>query len=124
MTPKLPAARASRDKYAFFEDLGLHIPSPERAHPFVEKTVQGDAIYDLSKYALEGGPEDVNAPFNAAGQRHLIFNSRLIDITQQNVNAAFELVRSLAGCRNFVEIAEVQMAFWSKQMTVLVRAAG
>jgi hypothetical protein len=47
MTPKLPAARASRDKYAFFEDLGLHAPSPERAHPFVEKTVQGDAIYDL-----------------------------------------------------------------------------
>jgi hypothetical protein len=56
---------------------------------------------------------------DAAGQGAAAFNRKIIDLTQRNVNSAFDLAKSLAGAKNLAAIVELQAAYWRKQFDVL-----
>ena len=55
--------------------------------------------YDRSKDALDASVATFERSFDAAGQGAVAFNRKFIDITQRNVNTAFDLAKSLAGRR-------------------------
>jgi Phasin protein len=128
MSPMHPAAREARHRYRpsaeFFDDLGLQIPAPEPV-PEPGALVDGetDAVYDLAHYALEGAPEGMNLPCDVAAPRAASLNLRLVEIAQRNVNSAFEFARNLAACGTIADMAEVQMAFWREQLTLLAHEA-
>lgn len=119
MSPTHPAARAARDKHQTdaFEDLGLQIPLAEPVRQFAEATTtQAEPVYDLSKYALEGAADEITDTRSTVSRR-------LIVMSQRSAGSTFELARGLAACRNVADILQVQMAFWSNQMTLLTAQA-
>lgn len=128
MSPMHPAAREARDRYRpsaeFFDDLGLQIPATEPVSEPVELADgETDAVYDLAHYALEGVPEGTDLSFDRDMPRAVSLNNRLVEIAQRNVSSAFEFARNLAACGTIADMAEVQMAFWREQMTLLAHEA-
>lgn len=128
MSPMHPAAREARDRYRpsaeFFDDLGLQIPAPEPVRELVELADgETDAVYDLAHYALEGAPEGMDLSYDVAAPRAASLNIRLVEIAQRNVSSAFEFARNLAACGTIADMAEVQMAFWREQLTLLANEA-
>jgi hypothetical protein len=128
MSPTHPAAREARDRYRpsaeFFDDLGLQIPAPEPVRELVELADgETDAVYDLAHYALEGAPEGMDPLLGTARPRTASINLRLVEIAQRNFSSAFELARNLAACGTIADMAEVQMAFWREQLTLLAHEA-
>jgi phasin family protein len=61
--------------------------------------------------------------FDAAGQGAAAFNRKIIDIARRNVDASFDLAKSLAGAKNLADIVELQAAFWRKQFGALTAQA-
>ena len=61
--------------------------------------------------------------FEAAGQGAAAFNRKIVDIARRNVNASFDLVKSLAGAKNLAGMVELQAAHWRKQFRVLTAQA-
>lgn len=124
VSPMHPAARAARDRYRpsaeFFDDLGLQLPAPEPARDLVEPADgETGAVYDLAHYALEDAPEGMDFSFDLAGPLPSSLSLRLIEIARRNVGSAFEFARNLAACGTVADMAEVQMAFWREQLTLL-----
>ena len=61
--------------------------------------------------------------FDAAGQGAVAFNRKFIDITQRNVNSAFDLAKSLAGAKNVSEMVPLQTAYWQKLLNTMTSQA-
>ena len=89
-----------------------------------EKVVdQSREIYDRSKAALDASVATLEGTLDATGQSAVAFNRKFIDIAQRNVNAGFDLAKSLAGAKNLSEILELQAAYWQKQWGTLTSQA-
>ncbi len=63
------------------------------------------------------------SPYDVAAPRAASLNLRLVEIAQRNVSSAFEFARNLAACGTIADMAEVQMAFWREQLTLLANEA-
>ena len=88
---------------------------PEAVRSMNEKTVaQTGEVYDRSKDAFDTSVSTLERTFDAAGQGVAAFNRKIVDIAQRNVNAAFDLAKSLAGAKNLAEILQLQGAYWQK----------
>ena len=61
--------------------------------------------------------------FDAAGQGAAAFNRKIIDIARRNLDASFDLAKSLAGAKNLTDMVELQTAFWRKQFGALTAQA-
>jgi hypothetical protein len=57
--------------------------------------------------------------FDAAGPGAAAFNRKIIDISRRNLDANFDLAKSLAGAKSLADMVEVQTAFWRKQFGAL-----
>ena len=69
-----------------------------------EKTVvQTREVYDRSTDAFDATFSTFERTFDAAGQGVVASNRKFVDITQRNVNATFDLAKSIAGSRNLAE---------------------
>ena len=108
------AREAYRQSTDQFEAL-LKTAFPQAAHEFAEKTVaQTREVYDRSKDAFDASVSTLERTFDAAGQGVAAFNRKIVDIAQRNVNAAFDLAKSLAGAKNLAEVLQLQGAYWQK----------
>ena len=102
-----------------FDALKFDTTVPESVRALAEKTVnQTRDAYERSKDAMEGSIHAMERSFDAAGQGATAFNRKLIDIAQRNLNAGFDLAKSLAGAKNVAEIVELQSAFIRNQFDV------
>jgi hypothetical protein len=89
--------------------------APEPVRSMNEKTVvQTREVYDRSKDAFDVSVSTLERTFDAAGQGVVAFNRKFVDIAQRNVNAAFDLAKSMAGAKNLAEILRLQGAYWQK----------
>jgi phasin len=101
-------------------NLGLDTAVPEGVRALAEKTVaQTREAYKRSADAFDVSLTTFERTLDAAGQGAAAFNRKIIDLTQRNVNSAFDLAKSLAGAKNFAAIVELQAAYWRKQFDVL-----
>lgn len=88
---------------------------PEAVRSMNEKTVaQTREVYDRSKDAFDASFSTLERTFDAAGQGVVAFNRKFVDIAQRNVNATFDLAKSMAGAKNLAEILELQGDYWQK----------
>ena len=88
---------------------------PEAVRSMNEKTVaQTREVYDRSKDAFDVSVSTLERTFDAAGQGVVAFNRKVVDIAQRNVNAAFDLAKSMAGAKNLAEILQLQGSYWQK----------
>src|SRR6188472_2732895 len=111
------AAEQARDTFRKaakeFESFKLDTTVPESVRALAEKTV------NQSREAIDA----LERSFDAAGQGATAFNRKLIDLTQRNLNSAFDLAKSLAGAKNLAEIVELQSAFIRHQFDVFASQA-
>jgi phasin len=107
-----------------FESFKLDTTVPESVRALAEKTVnQSREAYERGKDALEEAIDALERSFDAAGQGATAFNRKLIDLSQRNLNSAFDLAKSLAGAKNLGEIVELQSAFIRRQFDVFASQA-
>lgn len=52
-----------------------------------------------------------------------MFNRKIIDIARRNVDASFDLAKSLAGAKNLADMVELQAAYRRKQFDALTAQA-
>jgi phasin len=122
------AADQTRTAYRHMTDqlgnLGLDNAVPEGVRALAEKSVaQTREAYDRSWDAFDASVTTFEGSVDAAGQRAIAFNRKIIDIARRNVGASFDLATSLAGAKNLADIVERQAAFWRKQFSVLTAQA-
>jgi phasin len=104
--------------------LGLDTAVPEGVRALAEKSVaQTREAYDRSNDAFDASVTTFERSFDAAGQGAAAFNRKIIDIARRNVDASFDLAKSLAGAKNLADIVELQAAFWRKQFGALTAQA-
>ena len=73
---------------------------PEAVRSMNETTVaQTRELYDRSKDAFDAQVSTLERTFAAAGQGVVAFNRKSFNITQRNVNATFDLAKSMAGSK-------------------------
>jgi len=88
---------------------------PDSMRALAERNVaQTRELYERSKNALEAVLASCEKCFDAAGQGAVALNRKTRDIADRNINASFDLARSLAGARNLAEALELQAAYWRK----------
>ena len=122
---------AYRDMTAQLGHLGLDTAIPESVRALAEKTVtQTREAYDRSKDAFDRSKDAFDASvttfersFHAAGQGAAAFNRKIVDFARRNVDASFDLAKSLAGAKKLTAIVELQAAYWRKQFGVLTDQA-
>ncbi|MGB6968557.1 MAG: phasin family protein [Methyloceanibacter sp.] len=118
------ARKTYRNMTAQLGQLGLDTAIPEAVRAMAENTVaQSREAYDRSTHAFEASVVTFERSLDAAGQGAVAFNRKIIDIAQRNVNASFDLAKSLAGAKNLVDMVEVQASFWRKQFEILTAQA-
>ena len=122
------AADQARAAYRHMTDqlgsLGLDTAIPERVRDLAEKTVaQTRVAYDRSMDAFDASLTTFERSFDAAGQGAAAFNRKIVDIARRNVDASFDLAKSLAGAKNLADMVELQAAYWRKQFGVLTAQA-
>jgi phasin len=116
------ARNAYRNVTAQLGLLALDTAIPEALG--AEKTVsQTREAYDRSKDALDASIATFERSFDAAGWGAAVFNHKIIEIAQRNLNSGFDLANSLAGAKNLAEIVELQAAYWRKQFSALTAQA-
>ena len=104
--------------------LGLDAAIPEGVRALAEKTVdQTREAYDSSTDAFDASVMTFEKSFDAAGQGAAAFNRKIIDISRRNLDASFDLAKSLAGAKSLADMVEVQTAFWRKQFGALTAQA-
>ena len=118
-------ARASyRQMTARLGVLGLDTAIPESVRAFAETTVdQTRAAYERSTDAFDASVTTFEQTFDAAGQGAAIFNRKIVDIARRNLSASFDLAKSLAGAKSFVDMVELHAAHWRKQIGALTAQA-
>jgi phasin len=122
------AAEKARDTHrkntAQVETLALDNSVSETMRGLAEKNLaQTREAYDRSKDAFDASATTFERSFDAAGQGVAAFNRKIIDIARRNIDASFDLAKSLAGAKNLADIVELQAAFWRKQFGVLTAQA-
>jgi len=122
------AADQARAAYRNMTDqlghLGLDTAVPEGVRDLAEKTVaQTREAYDRSLDAFDASLTTFEKSFDAASQGAAAFNRKIIDLARRNVDASFDLAKSLAGAKKLADMAELQAAFWRKQFGVLTAQA-
>ena len=118
------ARKTYRDVAAQLSHLGLDTAVPEGVRALAEKAVaQTRELYDSSKDAFDASLTTFERSFDAAGQGAAAFNRKIVDIARRNVDASFDLAKSLAGAKKLTDIVELQAAFWRKQFGVLTSQA-
>lgn len=104
------AAETLRDTYRKIDapfDQFRHSQVPNTLRVLAERNVaQTRALYEGSKNTLQ----DVFA----AGRAALLFNRKITDVAERNMETGFDLAIRLAGTRNLAEIMELQAAYWHK----------
>ena len=125
-----PQAAAEQARDAFrkaakgFETLKIDTTVPESVRALAEKTVnQTREAYERGKEQLEEAIDALERSFDAAGQGATAFNRKLIDLTQRNLNSAFDFAKKLAGAKTLGEIVELQSAFIRSQFDVFASQA-
>jgi phasin len=81
-----------------------------------------EAFY-RSTDAFDASVATFEKSFDAAGQGAAAFNRKIIDIARRNLDASFDLAKSLAGAKNLTDMVELQTAFWRKQFGTLTAQA-
>ena len=125
-TPQAAAeARANyREVTEMLGSLGLNAAIPEGVRALAEKTVdQTREAYDSSTDAFDASVMTFEKAFDAAGEGAAAFNRKIIDISRRNLDASFDLAKSLAGAKSLADMVEVQTAFWRKQFGALTAQA-
>lgn len=90
---------------------------PQSFRAMAEKAAdQTRDSYQKAKDNMEETMHALEEAFTAYGQGASAFNHRLIELTQANMNSGFEFVKSLAGMKDFSEIASAHSDFMRKQM--------
>ena len=118
------ARKTYRDVAAQLGHLGLDTAIPEGVRALAEKAVaQTREVYDRSKDAFDASLTTFERSFDAAGQGAAAFNRKIVDVARRNVDASFDLAKSLAGAKKLTDIVELQSAFWRKQFGVLTSQA-
>jgi phasin len=125
--PQAAAAEARanyREVTARLSALGFDTAFPEAARAFAESTVaQAREAYDRSTGAFEVAVDTMQKSFDAAGQGAVALNRKILEIAQRNVSSGFDLTKSLAGAKNLADFAELQTAYWQKQLDALTAQA-
>ena len=119
------ARKTYRDVAAQLGHLGLDTAIPEGVRALAEKAVaQTREVYDRSKDAFDASLTTFERSFDAAGQGAAAFNRKIVDVARRNVDASFDLAKSLAGAKKLTDIVELQAVYWRKQFEVLTAQAG
>ena len=125
--PQAAAAEARanyREVTARLGALGLDTAIPEGVRALAENTVdQTREAYHRSTDAFDASVATFEKSFDAAGQGAAAFNRKIIDIARRNLDASFDLAKSLAGAKNLSDMVELQAAFWRKQFGTLTAQA-
>ena len=126
-TPQSAAADARANYREVTEKLGalgLNAAIPQSVRALAESTVdQAREAYDRSTDAFDASVATFEKSFDAAGQGAAAFNRKIIDIARRNLDASFDLAKSLTGAKNLTDIVELQTAFWRKQFGTLTEQA-
>ena len=118
------ARKTYRDVAAQLGHLGLDTAVPEGVRALAEKVVaQTREVYDRSKDAFDASLTTFESSFDAAGQGAAAFNRKIVDVARRNVDASFDLAKSLAGAKKLTDIVELQAVYWRKQFEVLTAQA-
>ena len=118
------ARKTYRDVAAQLGHLGLDTAVPEGVRALAEKAVaQTREVYDRSKDAFDASLTTFERSFDAAGQGAAAFNRRIVDVARRNVDASFDLAKSLAGAKKLTDLVELQAVYWRKQFEVLTAQA-
>jgi len=118
------ARAAGRNMTDQLGHLGLDTAVPQGVRALAEKSVaRTREAYDHSKDAFDASLTTFERSFDAAGQGAAAFNRKIVDIARRNVDASFDLAKSLAGAKNLADMVELQAAFWRKQFGVLTAQA-
>ena len=117
--------QAAAEQARIYRDAATpNTPVPEAMRAMAEKVVdRSREAYDRSKDALDASVTTFERSFDAAGQGAVAFNRKFIDITQRNVNTAFDLAKSLSGAKNVSEMVELQTAYWQKLLNTMTSQA-
>jgi len=101
-------------------NLGLDTAVPEGVRALAEKTVaQTRETYDRSLEAFDASLTTFERSFDTASQGAAAFNRKIVDIARRNVDASFDLAKTLAGAKNLADMVGLQAAFWRKQFGLL-----
>ena len=110
-TPQAAAGHANaayRNMTDKLGHLGLDTAVPEGVRALAEKAVaQTREAYNRSKDAFDASLTTFERSFDAAGQGAAAFNRKVVDIARRNVDANFDLAKSLAGVKNLADIVEL-----------------
>ena len=89
-----------------------------------ESTVtQTGEAYERGKEALDESIDGLEHSFDAAGHGATVFNRKLIDIAQRNLNSSFDYAKSLAAAKTLAEIVELQSTYIRNQFEVFAGQA-
>jgi hypothetical protein len=118
------AAADYRNTTEQLSHLGLNASVPEGVRDLAEKNVaQSREAYNRSRDAFDVSLTTFEKSFDAAGQGAAAFNRKMVDISQRNLDATFDLATSLAGAKNLAEVVGAQSAYWLKQFRALTAQA-
>jgi hypothetical protein len=78
-------------------------------------------LYEQSKNTIQAMLDRWQKTFGAPGQGALALNRRIFDITDYGIKNNFDFATALVGAKNLAEVAELQTAYWRKQLIDLTR---
>ncbi len=78
---------------------------------------------DQARHMLSAAFESIERSFKAAGLGTVAVNRKLIDIARWHVASSFDLAKDLAGAKNPLEAARMQMAYFDERMKALAAHA-
>jgi len=109
-TTKTTAA-AEADKFAI-----ANMEMPAAVREMAEKSVtQAKEAYDKMKTAAEEATDVLEDSYETARQNVVEFNKKAIDLTKENVDAAFDFCKDLLSVKSVAEAVELQTGFARKQ---------
>jgi phasin len=109
-----------RDVTTQLSHLGLSTGIPEGVRAIAETTVaQTRDVYHRSQDALDASIATFERTFDAAGREATAFNRKIINMARRNVDAVFDLAKSLAGAKDLADLVELQRTYWQEQFSIL-----
>lgn len=94
--------------------------APEAIRAYAEKTItQLRESYAQARQAMEDATAAMETSLEQASKGTTEFNTKVMEMTQRNVNAGFEFARKLAGARTQAEAMELQAGFMRDQLEAL-----
>lgn len=122
-TPAGTAAPRAADK-APATPVALDPAVPEALRAMAETSaLKSREAYERVKAAMEESVEVLEAALDTAGRGAASLNQKVIDATQSNLNAGFELAKDLSQAKNLAEMLELQSAYMRGRMEILAAQA-